>query len=142
MEESLSNDEEIKMILKRKIHVPEIVNKIIQIKNEKIKEETFEYYNQRWNYIARLHYKIKDGHQGKFSFIFNSEEYIVKVDHNLKFYELTGISYQVIDLIHDLIHVYSTGNGLNIKCNDFKEDNYIYGILSEKIMDKIKEVSP
>ena len=68
-------------------------------------EDTFDYHNDRWSSIAGSHYIAHDTHQNKFSYIFNDGRSIVHIDHKMDFYNLTGISYQIVELIHDLIKI-------------------------------------
>jgi hypothetical protein len=48
---SLTNDENINMILSRFIPIQELRKDIIEKKKELEKEEILEYYNERWNNI-------------------------------------------------------------------------------------------
>ena len=48
MEIALTNDEEIIMILSRKIYIPEIVYKIIQWKHKLEDKNTLNYHIERW----------------------------------------------------------------------------------------------
>ena len=97
MEYSLKNDEYIKLYLKVFIPIPEICNKIIRIKNSKECEDALEYHIDRWTNIAGEHYYTRDTHYGKFSYIHDNEKYIIKKDHRIYFYQMTGISYQVLE---------------------------------------------
>jgi hypothetical protein len=71
-------------------------------------------------------------------------EYIVKKDHKPIFYELTGISYQVVELIHQLIKLKNEELIENTFITDYKErlkqDDKLYRILADKIMISMKEV--
>ena len=96
------------------------------------------YYINRWENIAGTHYMLHDTHMGKFSTIFNDKHYIIKKDHKPIFFNLTGISYQVVELIHELIKIklYPKYMGLGYK-EWLKHDDELYSILSKKIMSKM-----
>ena len=100
-----TSNEMILLILKEVLHHNTDVCKLIIHKKNTIEaKETMDYYYDRWENIAGSHYRLHDTHDGKFSYIFNDMEYIVKKDHKPIFYNLTGISYQVLELIHQLIN--------------------------------------
>ena len=144
MEYSLKKDEMIRLYLKVFIPIPEICNKIIKIKNESENKETLKYHMDRWDSIAGEHYYTRDNHYGKFSQVFDKYKYIVKPDHRLNFYKMTGISYQVIELIYELIQI------RNEKSWDFeidnkeewvKHDDKLYSELSKRIMNEMKQIN-
>lgn len=114
------------------------------------------YYINRWENIAGTHYMLHDTHMGKFSYIFDNNEYVVKPDHKLIFFNLTGISYQIIELLHELIKICrwsafpheSDGvcgavgvDETTSYIEDYKywlkHDDELYSILSKKIMSKM-----
>ena len=105
MEYSLRRDEYIQLYLKVFIPIPEICDKIIKIKNDSENKDTLKYHIDRWESIAGEHYYTRDTHYGKFSYIFDDSEYIIKRDHRIYFYQMTGISYQIVDLILELIRI-------------------------------------
>ena len=138
----LSSDETILLYLKEKInHNVDICKYILKQKKELEKKETLEWYIERWENIAGAHYIIHDTHEGKFSYIFNEENYIVKPDHKLNFINLTGISYQVIELLHELIKINRICSE-NTHIEDYKywinNDDKLYAILSKKITERMK----
>tara|TARA_B100001094_G_scaffold264073_1_gene265915 strand:- start:635 stop:1081 length:447 start_codon:yes stop_codon:yes gene_type:complete len=143
MEFSLKKDERIRLYLKVFIPISEICNKIIKIKNGSENKDTLKYHMDRWNAIAGEHYYTRDNHYGKFSYIHNGSNYIIKPDHRLYFYQMTGISYQVIELIYELIQI------RNEKTWDFeidnkeewlKHDDKLYSELSKRIMNEMKQI--
>jgi len=91
------------------------------------KIETYNYHMDRWNNIAGSFFKIKDSHQNHFSHIWDDINYIIIKDHKPDFFNYTGISYQVVDLIHELI------NKSYDKKYLYYEDK-LYGKLASKIM--------
>ena len=142
MEYALSNDENIYGILRLFINEPSICKNIIKYKKYLEEKETLDYHFKRWEDIAGSHYILHDTHEGKFSYIFNEENYIVKPDHKLNFINLTGISYQVIELLHELIKINRICSE-NTHIEDYKYwinyDDKLYAILSKKIMFKMKK---
>lgn len=137
MEYSLNREEKIRLYLKVFIPIPEICNKIIKLKNCKEYEDALEYHMNRWETIAGEHHFTRDTHYGKFSYIHDNEKYIIKRDHRLYFYQMTGISYQVLELIYELIRI-NHENAWDFQIDDKKEwlknDDALYSLLSEKIM--------
>ena len=142
MEYALSNDENIYGILRLFINEPSICKNIIKYKKYLEEKETLDYHFKRWEDIAGSHYILHDTHEGKFSYIFNEDDYIVKLDHKLNFFNLTGISYQVIELLHELIKINRICSE-NTHIEDYKYwinyDDKLYAILSKKIMFKMKK---
>lgn len=141
----LTIDENIILILKELLnHNLDLCKLIIHIKIYIEKKEIFNYHYDRWENIAGSHYRLHDTHYGKFSYIYNDMEYIVKKDHKPIFYNLTGISYQVVELIHDLIKLKNKELIENTFITDYKEslkqDDNLYSILANKIMIIMKKV--
>jgi len=136
----LKSDEYTLLYLKKFISEISLCKKIINIKKNSENREILNYHFDRWENIAGEHFNTKNNHYQKFSYILDSEKYIIKPDHRLKFFHMTGISYQVLELIYELIHI------KNEKSWDFKymknedkdewlkEDDKLYSILSKKIM--------
>lgn len=144
MEVALKRDEIIKLYLRTLIPINEICNKIIKIKNNEEKKETLEYHVKRWETIAGEHYLTRDNHYGKFSYVFDDTKYIVKRDHRLGFYQMTGISYQVLELIHELLrinHENSWDFEMDDKSDWLKHDDALYGELSKRIMDEMRKIN-
>tara|TARA_B100000767_G_scaffold152750_1_gene143685 strand:+ start:69 stop:503 length:435 start_codon:yes stop_codon:yes gene_type:complete len=141
MEISLTKDETIFLYLKYFIPIPELCYKIIKIKNESESAETYNYHLDRWIKIAGEHYYTRDNHYGKFSYVLGPHEYIIKADHRLNFYQMTGISYQVLELIYELIKI-NDEKSWDFEIDDKKEwlkyDDKLYSKLSRKIMIEMK----
>ena len=134
----LTKDESTLLILKEVLHHNTDVCKLIIHKKNTIEaKETMDYYYDRWENIAGSHYRLHDTHDGKFSYIFNDMEYIVKKDHKPFFYNLTGISYQVVELIHQLIKLKNDELIENTFITDYKEwiehDDKLFSFLADKI---------
>lgn len=142
MEFALKHDEMIRLYLKVFIPIPEICNKIIDIKNNEEFEETLEYHIDRWESIAGEHHFTRDTHFDKFSYIFDNSKYIVKRDHRIYFYQMTGISYQVLELIYELIRI-NHENAWDFDVDDkktwLKEDDKLYSELSKRIMIEMRK---
>lgn len=143
MEYSLENDEKIRLYLKVFIPIPEICNKIILLKNDSERKETLKYHIDRWETIAGEHYYTKDNHTGKYSYVFDNRDYVIKIDHRLNFYQMTGISYQIVDLIHELIrinHEKAWDFQIDNKKDWIKYDDELYSNLSNKIMIEMRRI--
>ena len=143
MEYSLKHDERIRLYLKVFIPIPEICNHIIKIKNTEEDKETYHYHLHRWNMIAGEHFLARDTHTDKFSYVYNdlySSEYIIKIDHRLEFYYLTGISYQVVELLHTLIKMKNCPYLEEDYEYTFASDDKLYSELSSRIMGHMKNI--
>lgn len=140
----LQKDELILMYLKEKLnHNIDLSKIILTIKNNKENKETMDYYINRWENIAGSHYILHDTHCDKFSYIFNDKEYVVKPDHNFIFYKLTGISYQIVELIHELIKINKHNTETLFIWNHkywLNKDDKLYCLLSKKIAEKMKSM--
>ena len=134
---NLSIDEEILLLLKELLnHNIEICKIVLKYKKGKENLENKLYYSGRYEKIAKEHYYMHDNHVGKFSYIHDSHIYVLKKDFKLDYYKYTGISYQIIELIHELIKLkndkYITKDeGYEYWLN---HDDELYSVLSEKIM--------
>ena len=136
---NLSKNQEMLMILFRILPVKELCKLIITLKNKYEIYEINKYYKKKKKNIYKKHYHIHKHHEKKFSYILNSTKYVIKKDYDLSFYDRTGISYQIIELIHHLIKI---KNEPLIKNNkEYKEwlnyDDKLYSQLSIKIMEKM-----
>ena len=143
MEVSLKRDETILLYLKVFIPIPEICNKIIKIKNEDEKRDTLKYHSDRWENIVGEYYYTRDNHTGKFSYIFDNINYVIKPDHRRQFYNLTGVSYQIVELIHELIrilHEDSWDFEIDEKKDWLSYDDSLYSELSKKIMIEMRKI--
>ena len=86
--------------------VAKMIIKRLEVIDEIEKKETLEYYMDRWNNIAGSFFEVKNSNYNKFSHVFSTSigrEYHIKKDHIMTFFNITGISYQVVDIIHELI---------------------------------------
>ena len=110
MDYPLKTNQLISLYLSRLLPMDEIRYKIINDKNRLDKKEALDYHMDRWNNIADSHYRLHDTHHDKISLIYNENDYIVLADHRTDFYDLTGISYQVVELIHSLIKIKNETN--------------------------------
>ena len=133
MVKQLNSDEFVLACLKRKISETSICKKILKLKKIMEKKEIDEYYSERWENIAGSHYILHDTHLGKFSHIWDETSYIIKKDHKSLFYDRTGISYQIIELLHELIKKNHDKEWL-------KHDDKLYSILANKIMIEMNKI--
>ena len=138
------SDNTILMYLYNFIHEISICKNILKYKKYIENKDNMEYYMDRWENIAGEHYYMHDNHNNKFSYIFDETNYIIKVDMLPKFYNLTGISYQVIELIHELLKLKNEYklHDIRYNCNSYitmlKQDDRLYSFLAKKIMDAMK----
>jgi hypothetical protein len=150
----ISLNDDIKFILSNKIHINEILDKIIYEKELLEKEEALKYHIKRWKNISSAYFysfEYNISHEKlPYSYVLDGKKFIANKDRKLDFYNLTGISFQVRDLLMDILNCYNTYYDFfrykNIEINDNifnctffewrKEDDKIYSILSKKIMDK------
>ena len=138
---SLKKEQLISLYLSRVIPISEIRYLIINRKNKMETEETLDYHKERWDNIAGSHYMIHDTHQGKYSIIHDSINYVVKPDHRLDFYNATGVSYQIVELIHEIIKRNFIQADRSCHYKKFlKEDDKLYSQLANLIMKEMKEM--
>ena len=130
---NINTDEMILLYLYNFISEISICKKILNYKKNSEHDETMKYYIDRWENIAGEHCFMKDNHTDKFSFIHDETNYIINADMKMESFYMTGISYQIIELIHALIKMRYV-----ISIDIFKYKDKLYGILSSKIMDYMK----
>ena len=126
--------------------IPEIsiCKNILKCKKDLENIDIMKYYMDRWENIAGEHYYMHDNHIDKFSYILDITNYVVKVDMLPHFYNLTGISYQVVELVHELIKLKNEYKLHDIRYNSdsyitmLKQDDRLYSLLAKKIMDAMK----
>tara|TARA_B100001123_G_scaffold447495_1_gene605190 strand:+ start:2008 stop:2460 length:453 start_codon:yes stop_codon:yes gene_type:complete len=112
--------------------------------------ESYDYHINRYNTISNLYKKNNKNYWNKsnrlnISFVLNSETYVSKPDVNLDFYNETGQSYQVRNLLLSLISIPVDNSDFihftTILSDEIKEwrsfDDIMYGKLSKKIMNKM-----
>jgi len=143
MEVSLTKDETIYLYLRSLLPIPELCNTIIRLKNNSEDKDTLDYHKGIYETIAGEHYYTRDNHFDKFSYVLDSEEYIVKPDHRLSFYHMTGISYQVLELLYELIKILNESSWdfeIDDKEDWLKHDDLLYSELSKRIMNNMKNI--
>ena len=139
-----NSDNTILMYLLKFIPEISICKNILKHKKNLENNDIMKYHMERWENIAGEHLYMHDNHNNKFSYIFDETNYIVKVDMLPKFYNLTGISYQVIELIHELIKLKNEYklHDVRYNCNSYitmlKQDDRLYSFFAKKIMDAMK----
>lgn len=127
----ITNDDEIIFVLNKLIPEIHICKYILNIKKSIERKNTLDYHNYLYNTIAKSFYEIRENHMNRFSIIFTKTNYIVKADYKINYYNYTGVSYQIKELINDLI--------VNIHDNILiKENDELYTLLSEKITERMK----
>ena len=141
MIKNLSSKQEILLILKELLkHNIDICISILNLKSKIENKENLDYHKMRYEKIAKEHYYLQKNHLGKFSQIHNNEHYIVKNDFKLNYYNYTGISYQIIELIHGLIKLKKDKYVRRAQGYKYwlKHDDRIYSILAKKISDSMR----
>ena len=148
MEIALTNDEEIIMILSRLISISDIIFKIIQWKHKLEDKDTLNYHIERWVTISSKYFRSfeKDywGVRKPQSYVVDSKKFISNKDKCFEFYNETGVSYQVRELLLEILDcpMGSLFSENIIDCTLFEwrqSDDKIYSILSDKIMTVMKK---
>ena len=143
MEYGLTSYENIYGILRIFINEPSICKYIMNHKKQLEDIEIVEFHSKRWEDIAGSYFMLRDLYKDTFSP--SPHPYIVKPDHLFTFYNLTGISYQVVVFIHELIKLKNTDALENTFIVDYKEwlndDDTLFSELSEQIMLQMKTIS-
>jgi len=157
---TLSNNKRIEYYLSHFINEPDICKYIVDMKNNMEEKDAFEYHYERWETIAGTYYKCFEYNQYRerisYSYVLNSLHYFAKKDRRLEYYLETGVSFQVRDLLLDILScnfssdpILGTISKVNFKIDETsilskdmkewrKEDDEIYSILAQKIMDTFK----
>ena len=137
----LSSDELILLYLKEFINELSLCKKIINLKNKLEYSENIIYHTNRWENICGEHLHMMNNHNSNFSLIFEDNDYIIIKDYRPIFYNLTGLSYQIISLIHDLIkrrNLYIEDNNDSLGIKLFNNEDRLYSTLGKEIMIKMK----
>ena len=144
MEYGLTSYEHIYGILRIFINEPSICKYIMNHKKQLEDTEIVEFHSKRLKDISGSHFMLRDSYEGNVSVAERLAD-IVKPDHLFTFYNLTGISYQVVDFIHELIKLKNTDALENTFIVDYKEwlhdDDTLFSNLSKEIMLQMKEIS-
>jgi len=129
----LSSDETTLLYLKCLFNEVSICKHILYYKKSIEHEETMKYHIKRWVNIVGLYMFDSVKYFGNSSVILNANIYTVQKDINPRFYNITGISYQIINMIHQLVKIFNTKDNRWLKYQD-----KLFGILSDNIMDEMK----
>ena len=144
MEYGLTSYEHIYGILRIFINEPSICKNIMNHKKQLEDTEIVEFHSKRLKDISGSHFMLRDSYEGNLSAAQILAD-IVKPDHLYTFYNLTGISYQVVDFIHELIKLKNPDSLENTFIVDYKEwlhdDDTLFSKLSKKIMLRMKGIS-
>ena len=144
MEYGLTSYEHIYGILRIFINEPSICKNIMNHKKQLEDTEIVEFHSKRLKDISGSHFMLRDSYEGNLSAAQILAD-IVKPDHLFTFYNLTGISYQVVDFIHELIKLKNPDALENTFIVDYKEwlhdDDTLFSKLSKKIMLRMKGIS-
>ena len=107
MEYGLTSYENIYGTLRIFINEPSICKYIMNHKKQLEDTEIVEFHSKRLKDISSSYFMLRDSYEGNLSAAQRLAD-IVKPDHLFTFYNLTGISYQVVDFIHELIKLKNT----------------------------------
>ena len=144
MEYALTSYEHIYGILRIFINEPSICKYIMNHKKQLEDTEIVEFHSKRLKDISSSHFMLRDSYEFRIAEAQRLGD-IVKPDHLFTFYNLTGISYQVVDFIHALIKLKNTDALENTFIVDYKEwlndDDTLFSSLSKQIMLQMKEIS-
>ena len=139
---SLTKDEQISLLLSEFIPIPYIRYKILNYMNQFENKEALEYHNERYETISFKYFRsferspfTKNIHC--YSYILSSEKCFAIKDRCLEFYNETGISFQVRNLLMDILKCPVTQSDTILNCSLYewrKDDDKLYCILAEEIM--------
>jgi len=151
----LNKDKVISLYLSRLIPIDILRYKIIKLKNMKEKKESLEYHIERWETISSKYFRSFEinqcNHRQPYSYIHDGVYFISFADKNMDYYNETGISFQVRDMILEIISYPTSAEwwktGIckqsiikNQHIEYRKKEDEIYSILSNDIMKKIKSI--
>ena len=137
MEISLNSTEMIHLYLKTYIYDVYLRKIIIDMKLLIEQQENIRYHTDTWEMLASAFYYTKDNqksytHRPTISHVFFSSnkppQYIIVPDYIKDFYNITNISYQTRELLHELIKTYGIYG-----TDDMINDDILYSKLSHKI---------
>ena len=144
MEYGLTSYENIYGILRIFINEPSICKNIMNHKKQLEDTEIVEFHSKRLKDISGSHFMLRDSYEFSIAEAQRLAD-IVKPDHLFTFYNLTGISYQVVDFIHELIKLKNPDALENTFIVDYKEwlndDDTLFANLSKQIMLQMKTIS-
>lgn len=148
-----SSDKQILIYLLRFISDIHICKDILSFKKKLELNDTLNYHLDNYNKITKEFMFLINNQEGKFSIIHDDKHFVVKPDFKLDFYNYTGISYQIVCLIHSLIIEYkkfwlswAVDNPELIKnyyhnVEEYelwsKHTDYLFTILSKKIKERM-----
>lgn len=139
MEYGLTRDQKTYLLLLTKINEPYLCRYIIYLKNEGERIDTYNYHSERWRDIVLSYYQCLKTRYPTYSYVFNGEKFIANIDKNLEFFNKTGISYQVRELVMSLINEYKDDTISEEEKKLWrKEDDILYGKLAQKVKSKMK----
>ena len=144
MEYGLTSYEHIYGILRIFINEPSICKYIMNHKKQLGDTEILEFHYKRWKDISSSYFILRDSYEFRIAEAQRLAD-IVKPDHLFTFYNLTSISYQVVDFIHELIKLKNSDALENTFIVDYKEwlhdDDTLFSTLSKQIMLEMKAIS-
>ena len=103
MEYDLMKDQKICLFLIQIFPVPDLCRLIIDYKNYLETQDNYIYHISLWENISSRFFISCETKFPTYSYILNGEYYIANKDRNLEYYNYTQISYQVRNMILQLI---------------------------------------
>lgn len=154
MEYCRISDEELYEILIIKLHDPYLSNFIITIKKEqeeKEKKDALDFHIKNWENISGKYFYSQElsaftNVRNIYSYVLDSKKLIFQRDRVMDFFKETGISFQVRELLLDVISTKTKEFNDNENISNLHKDvvvwrNYndsIYGALSKKITNECR----
>ena len=103
MEYDLMKDQKICLFLIQRLPIPDLCRLIIDYKNYLETQDNYIYHISLWENISSRFFISCETKFPTYSYILNGEHYIANKDRNLEYYNYTQISYQVRNMILQLI---------------------------------------
>tara|TARA_B100001094_G_C18172178_1_gene795756 strand:- start:1503 stop:1943 length:441 start_codon:yes stop_codon:yes gene_type:complete len=129
-----NKDITIFLLINQKVKLNEISGKILFFKNSMEEKDNQIYYDGIYENIVGSYFKCLEDRYPTYSYVLNDREYIAKKDKNDMFFKKTGISYQVRDLVINLISEYKDDTITEDEKKEWrKEDDLKYSKLANKI---------
>ena len=144
----MNSKDEIILYLYKFIPIMELCVKIVNMKIKIDKEETYNYHLELYNkihlsYLNSFDYSTQRD-RTYYSYILDDKHIICEKDRNMNFYNITGISYQVRNILLDVIN--SPTTNYDLIRSDYtdkeirNEDDKLLSLLTNEIKKKFKYI--
>ena len=144
----MNSKDEIILYLYKFIPIMELCVKIVNMKIKIDEEETYNYHLELYktihlSYLNSFDYSTQRD-RTYYSYILDDKHIICEKDRNMNFYNITGISYQVRNILLDVINSPTTNYDL-IRCDYTdkeirNEDDKLLSLLTTEIKKKFKYI--